>query len=90
MTKKKSYMDKSNILSESKLLKLISKLIPVKSIIKKAFSSKKEKDALKNPEVKKAITNFITTYSVAMKNAEEAAQRADNRYERWLKKTKGK
>tara|TARA_R100001129_G_C5193817_1_gene211600 strand:+ start:60 stop:323 length:264 start_codon:yes stop_codon:yes gene_type:complete len=77
MSKKKSYMDKSNILSESKLFKLISKLAPFKSMIKKAFSSKKDKDVLKNPEVKKAISDFEKIYSNAMKNAEEAAREAD-------------
>ena len=86
MSKKKSYMDKSNILSESKLFKLISKLVPFKSIVKKAFSSKKEKDALKDPSVIKAIEKFETHYSEAMKRSEEYGKQVDKEYQAWLKK----
>ena len=39
MSKKKSYMDRTNILSEG-LLKMLGKLIPFKGLIKKAFSPK--------------------------------------------------
>jgi hypothetical protein len=76
MSKKKSYMDKNNILTENKLLKFINNIIPFKDLIKKSFTSK-DKDILKDPKVKKSLDTFEKKYKAYMKSAEET--------KKWLK-----
>ena len=73
MSKKKSYMDRENILSEG-LFKMLGKLIPFKKLIKKAFSSKEDKSALKDPGVMRALGKFNTAYNKAKKESEEFDQ----------------
>jgi hypothetical protein len=57
MSKKKSYMDKENILSEG-ILKMLGKLIPFKKLMKKAFKSKEGREISKSPGLAKALRNF--------------------------------
>ena len=76
MSKKKSYMDRTNILSEG-LLKMLGKLIPFKKQLKKAFSPK-DKDALKDPGVMKAIFKFEKSLAAAHKHADEVDQKIAN------------
>ena len=77
MSKKKSYMDRKNILSENKLFKLLNKLIPFSKLIKKSFTSK-EKDALKDPKVKKAFKDFDRAYEDAIDHADKFKKMIDD------------
>ena len=83
MSKKKSYMDKENILSEG-LLKILGNLIPFKKLMKKAFSPK-DKDALKDPGVKKALDKFNTQYKKAKKDIDDTAEWVDKEFKRYEK-----
>ena len=84
MSKKKSYMDKENILSES-LLKMLGKLIPFKELIKKVFSTE-DKDVFKDPGVMRALNKFNTTYDRAKKSAEEHGKKLDKEIKKYKKK----
>ena len=61
MSKKKSYMNKDNVLLENKLINAFKALLSFGKLNKqmnKMGLSKKEKKALKNPIVQKALKNF--------------------------------
>ena len=57
MSKKKSYMNYKNVLLENKLLDAFKFLVGLNQLKSKSISSK-EKQALKNPKIKKLLKGF--------------------------------
>ena len=57
MSKKKSYMNHKNVLLENKLLDAFKFLVGLNQLNSKSISSK-EKQALKNPKIKKLLKGF--------------------------------
>jgi hypothetical protein len=74
MSKKKSYMDRGNILSEG-ILNFLGKLVPLKNLLKSLSS--KEKKLLKDPQVRKALTKFDKQYEKALKFSNEFSDELD-------------
>ncbi len=70
-------MDKDNILTENKLLKYLSALIPF-TILKNKIKSSKNIAVMKDPNVKKALSKFEKSYKETQKYNKEVQD--------WIKK----
>ena len=65
MSKKKSYMSHKNVLLENKFIDILKNLFSITKS-KKQSLSQKEKQALKNPLVRKYLQDFAKAHKQAM------------------------
>mgnify|MGYP001262412535 CR=1 FL=1 len=78
MSKKKSYMSHKNVLLENKFIDILKNLFSITKS-KKQSLSQKEKQALKNPLVRKYLQDFAKAHKQAQAHAKKVKQNLDKK-----------
>ena len=83
MSKKKSYMDKENILSEG-LLDNILKFFKLRKKSKSQNLTSADKQVLKDPSLKSALADFNKEYNKSMSKLKKSYDKFGYEYPDWV------